>query len=43
MSEDFARSEKQKYLREKILDKGYPAEKFVEYMLSLRGNQEWIM
>ncbi len=37
MSEDFATEEKQRYLREKILDKGYPADKFVEYMASHRG------
>jgi hypothetical protein len=37
MSVDLARSEKQKYLREHILDKGYDIEKFVGYMQGLRG------
>ncbi len=37
MSEDFARNEKQNYLRENIIEKGYKPEKFVEYMQALRG------
>ena len=37
MSVDLARTEKQKYLREHILDKGYETEKFVSYMQGLRG------
>lgn len=37
MSEDLAREEKQQFLREQILDRGYSPEKFVEFMSGLRG------
>jgi hypothetical protein len=40
MSVDLARAEKQKYLREHILEKGYEIEKFVSYMQGLRGT-DW--
>jgi len=37
MSKENIRQEKQKYLRENVLDKGFSADDFVEYMQSLRG------
>lgn len=38
MSDDLTRSDKQRYLRENVLDKGYSVEEFVGYMQGLKGN-----
>jgi len=37
MSDEYARSEKQSYLRDNIIEKGYDAAKFVEFMQSHKG------
>lgn len=38
MNEEAQKEEKQRYLREKILEKSYDAEEFMDFCESYRGN-----
>ena len=39
MTDELVRMEKQKYLRDNVVDKGYSTEQFIAYLQGIRGKE----
>ena len=39
MTDELVRMEKQKYLRDNVVDKGYSTEHFISYLQGIRGKE----